>query len=170
MKTERFQEAENVLMRRTTQTRATTVGHAESTSTASPREAGVTQKEGSHSSRDRRRKSHPEAVQSKEKTTEEIVPPPVTNENVDPVIRPEQTISEDEEPAGTPVDRTQQSAGPSNAQLSPHSTQYRPPAEAFVEKDMVHCLCDVDEESGLMMQCDICLCWQHGSCFGEFYS
>ena len=39
--------------------------------------------------------------------------------------------------------------------------------ETSVEKDMVHCPCGVEEESGLMMQCDLCLCWQHGSCFGE---
>ncbi|XP_003738388.2 PHD finger protein 20 [Galendromus occidentalis] len=38
--------------------------------------------------------------------------------------------------------------------------------DTSVEKDMVHCPCGVEEESGLMMQCDLCLCWQHGSCFG----
>ena len=28
--------------------------------------------------------------------------------------------------------------------------------------ELVHCICDFKEESGLMIQCEICLTWQHG--------
>jgi len=31
--------------------------------------------------------------------------------------------------------------------------------------ELVHCICDFKEESGLMIQCEICLTWQHGTCF-----
>ncbi|XP_065575639.1 PHD finger protein 20-like isoform X1 [Artemia franciscana] len=33
-------------------------------------------------------------------------------------------------------------------------------------EDLVHCKCGFYEEDGLMIQCDICLCWHHGVCFG----
>lgn len=190
VKTERFQEAENVLMRRTTQTRSSSAhlaGDSTTSSSASPREVATNQKDvtPTHPSTgrgDRRRRSQPAdnaankdtskqdkaeeaaagaatgAAAAASTTTSPPDPPEVT-------MKPEQlpTLSEDEET--TSADR-----GTGSAQTSPHSaTQYRQPAaETFVEKDMVHCLCDVDEESGLMMQCDICLCWQHGSCFGEW--
>ncbi|KAI1303084.1 PHD finger protein 20-like protein 1 [Halotydeus destructor] len=32
-------------------------------------------------------------------------------------------------------------------------------------EELVHCYCDVKEESGLMIQCEVCLTWQHGMCF-----
>lgn len=31
--------------------------------------------------------------------------------------------------------------------------------------ELVHCCCDLKEESGLMIQCEVCLTWQHGYCF-----
>ena len=31
--------------------------------------------------------------------------------------------------------------------------------------ELVHCICDLRDESGLMVQCDFCLTWQHGMCF-----
>ncbi|RWS07235.1 hypothetical protein B4U79_17486 [Dinothrombium tinctorium] len=31
--------------------------------------------------------------------------------------------------------------------------------------EFVHCICDLKEESGLMIQCEVCLTWQHGMCF-----
>jgi hypothetical protein len=31
--------------------------------------------------------------------------------------------------------------------------------------ELVHCICDYKEESGLMIQCEVCLTWQHGTCF-----
>lgn len=31
--------------------------------------------------------------------------------------------------------------------------------------ELLHCICDLKEESGLMVQCEICLTWQHGFCF-----
>jgi len=32
------------------------------------------------------------------------------------------------------------------------------------EEEVVNCGCGRNEEDGLMIQCDICLCWQHGLC------
>lgn len=31
--------------------------------------------------------------------------------------------------------------------------------------ELLHCICDFKEESGLMVQCEVCLTWQHGFCF-----
>ena len=33
-----------------------------------------------------------------------------------------------------------------------------------VKGEVVNCICHVTEETGLMMQCDVCLCWQHAVC------
>lgn len=32
------------------------------------------------------------------------------------------------------------------------------------QKELVHCFCGSPEEDGLMIQCELCLCWQHGNC------
>ncbi|XP_013792164.1 PHD finger protein 20-like protein 1 [Limulus polyphemus] len=37
--------------------------------------------------------------------------------------------------------------------------------EYWYEGEVVHCICESSEESGLMMQCEVCLAWQHGDCF-----
>jgi PHD-finger len=34
------------------------------------------------------------------------------------------------------------------------------------QKELVHCFCGSPEEDGLMIQCELCLCWQHGICLG----
>ncbi|XP_041702201.2 PHD finger protein 20 isoform X1 [Coregonus clupeaformis] len=34
--------------------------------------------------------------------------------------------------------------------------------------DIVRCVCEVEEENDFMIQCDECLCWQHGTCMGLF--
>ncbi|XP_077514794.1 PHD finger protein 20-like isoform X3 [Amblyomma americanum] len=42
------------------------------------------------------------------------------------------------------------------------------PGESPVEvksDEVVMCVCNCEEESGLMMQCEVCLTWQHGACF-----
>jgi hypothetical protein len=31
--------------------------------------------------------------------------------------------------------------------------------------ELLHCICPLKEESGLMIQCEVCLTWQHGYCF-----
>ncbi|XP_054168436.1 uncharacterized protein LOC128965712 [Oppia nitens] len=31
-------------------------------------------------------------------------------------------------------------------------------------EEVVHCVCSAREESGLMVQCELCLCWQHAHC------
>ncbi|XP_049954467.1 uncharacterized protein LOC126470566 isoform X2 [Schistocerca serialis cubense] len=36
--------------------------------------------------------------------------------------------------------------------------------ESSVREDIINCSCGSQEEHGLMVQCDICLCWQHGFC------
>ncbi|KAG0728993.1 PHD finger protein 20-like protein 1 [Chionoecetes opilio] len=31
--------------------------------------------------------------------------------------------------------------------------------------EIINCGCGSTEEEGLMLQCDVCLCWQHGDCY-----
>lgn len=39
-------------------------------------------------------------------------------------------------------------------------------SEHLTSEEVVNCECRRKEEDGLMIQCDICLCWQHGICLG----
>ncbi|XP_059092645.1 uncharacterized protein LOC131887926 [Tigriopus californicus] len=39
-------------------------------------------------------------------------------------------------------------------------------SEHLTNEEVVNCPCKRTEEDGLMIQCDICLCWQHGICLG----
>lgn len=34
------------------------------------------------------------------------------------------------------------------------------------QEEIINCLCSYGEEDGLMIQCELCLCWQHGGCNG----
>lgn len=34
------------------------------------------------------------------------------------------------------------------------------------QEEIINCLCGYCEEDGLMIQCELCLCWQHGICNG----
>lgn len=34
------------------------------------------------------------------------------------------------------------------------------------QEEVINCLCPYGEEDGLMIQCELCLCWQHGGCNG----
>ncbi|CAG5074088.1 Similar to PHF20L1: PHD finger protein 20-like protein 1 (Homo sapiens), partial [Cotesia congregata] len=36
--------------------------------------------------------------------------------------------------------------------------------EQLKREEIINCTCGVVEEDGLMIQCDLCLCWQHGHC------
>lgn len=36
--------------------------------------------------------------------------------------------------------------------------------ERLKSEEIINCVCGFREEDGLMIQCDICLCWQHGVC------
>ncbi|XP_062871672.1 PHD finger protein 20b isoform X2 [Trichomycterus rosablanca] len=36
------------------------------------------------------------------------------------------------------------------------------------ESEIVRCVCEVQEENDFMIQCDECLCWQHGTCMGLY--
>ncbi|EEB16829.1 PHD finger domain, putative [Pediculus humanus corporis] len=40
--------------------------------------------------------------------------------------------------------------------------------EKLRRNEIINCICGITEEDGLMIQCDICLCWQHGHCAGIF--
>ncbi|KAE8748341.1 hypothetical protein FOCC_FOCC004977 [Frankliniella occidentalis] len=39
-----------------------------------------------------------------------------------------------------------------------------PPMEHLRREELINCTCGFTEEDGLMIQCDLCLCWQHGLC------
>ncbi|KAI5743496.1 hypothetical protein M8J77_018815 [Diaphorina citri] len=49
---------------------------------------------------------------------------------------------------------------PTSNFVSPPSVKY----EKMKKEEVVNCVCGVLEEDGLMIQCDICLCWQHSQC------
>lgn len=34
------------------------------------------------------------------------------------------------------------------------------------KEEIINCICGFGEEDGLMIQCELCLCWQHGICHG----
>ncbi|XP_056461752.1 PHD finger protein 20 isoform X1 [Gadus chalcogrammus] len=34
------------------------------------------------------------------------------------------------------------------------------------DQEIVRCVCEVEEENDFMIQCEECLCWQHGTCMG----
>ncbi|XP_077386955.1 PHD finger protein 20-like isoform X1 [Festucalex cinctus] len=34
------------------------------------------------------------------------------------------------------------------------------------DQEIVRCICEVEEENDFMIQCEDCLCWQHGTCMG----
>jgi hypothetical protein len=34
------------------------------------------------------------------------------------------------------------------------------------QEEIINCICNYFEEDGLMIQCELCLCWQHGICNG----
>lgn len=36
--------------------------------------------------------------------------------------------------------------------------------EQLEREEIINCLCGITEEDGLMVQCELCLCWQHGHC------
>lgn len=38
--------------------------------------------------------------------------------------------------------------------------------EQLKREEIINCTCGYSEEDGLMIQCDLCLCWQHGHCNG----
>ncbi|XP_073985236.1 PHD finger protein MBD-R2 isoform X3 [Rhodnius prolixus] len=38
--------------------------------------------------------------------------------------------------------------------------------ERLKSEEIINCICGFREEDGLMIQCDICMCWQHGMCSG----
>ncbi|KAM9342752.1 PHD finger protein 20-like isoform 2-T2 [Pholidichthys leucotaenia] len=43
-----------------------------------------------------------------------------------------------------------------------------PAAMETEDCEVVKCVCEVDEENDFMIQCESCLCWQHGTCMGLY--
>ncbi|XP_027866788.1 PHD finger protein 20-like isoform X1 [Xiphophorus couchianus] len=43
-----------------------------------------------------------------------------------------------------------------------------PVATETEDCEVVRCVCEVDEENDFMIQCESCLCWQHGTCMGLY--
>ncbi|PSN55980.1 hypothetical protein C0J52_02156 [Blattella germanica] len=48
--------------------------------------------------------------------------------------------------------------------VTPDSNAELTPAEQLRKEELINCTCGFMEEDGLMIQCDLCLCWQHGIC------
>ncbi|XP_067449652.1 PHD finger protein 20-like isoform X1 [Thunnus thynnus] len=51
---------------------------------------------------------------------------------------------------------------------SGEDTSSWPVATETEECEVVRCVCEVDEENDFMIQCESCLCWQHGTCMGLY--
>ncbi|XP_033981488.1 PHD finger protein 20-like isoform X2 [Trematomus bernacchii] len=51
---------------------------------------------------------------------------------------------------------------------SGEDTSSWPVAMETEECEVVRCVCEVDEENDFMIQCESCLCWQHGTCMGLY--
>ncbi|KAM3872271.1 PHD finger protein 20-like [Diretmus argenteus] len=51
---------------------------------------------------------------------------------------------------------------------SEEDTYTWPVAMDTEEGEVVRCVCEVDEENDFMIQCELCLCWQHGTCMGLY--
>ncbi len=60
-----------------------------------------------------------------------------------------------------------------------HAADIKPPHPKYInengevikivrmrQEEIINCLCSYVEEDGLMIQCELCLCWQHGICNG----
>uniref|UniRef100_UPI0037E727CD PHD finger protein 20-like n=1 Tax=Semicossyphus pulcher TaxID=241346 RepID=UPI0037E727CD len=51
---------------------------------------------------------------------------------------------------------------------SGEDTPFWPVSMDTEECEVVRCVCEVDEENDFMIQCESCLCWQHGTCMGLY--
>uniref|UniRef100_A0A665U5V4 C2H2-type domain-containing protein n=1 Tax=Echeneis naucrates TaxID=173247 RepID=A0A665U5V4_ECHNA len=51
---------------------------------------------------------------------------------------------------------------------SGEDTSSWPVAMEMEDCEVVRCVCEVDEENDFMIQCESCLCWQHGTCMGLY--
>ena len=84
-------------------------------------------------------------VEPDPRDAEDAAPPPLTD-----------TVANNKESTPTPTTTT-----------TPVTAAAPPPAVVVEEKkELVHCFCNSPEEDGLMIQCELCLCWQHGYCLG----
>lgn len=51
--------------------------------------------------------------------------------------------------------------------MAKKSARKSPRKDQLVEDgamELINCVCGYTEEDGLIIQCDLCFCWQHGSC------
>lgn len=61
---------------------------------------------------------------------------------------------------------------PPPPQLTSHTPQYIKENGELIrivrmrQEEIINCICEYGEEDGLMIQCELCLCWQHGACNG----
>ncbi|XP_029690240.1 PHD finger protein 20-like [Takifugu rubripes] len=72
------------------------------------------------------------------------------------------------EPPNTP---SQVDDGSDWSTLTAESGEDTPPWPVGMETEeceLVRCVCEVDEENDFMIQCESCLCWQHGTCMGLY--
>ncbi|XP_023148713.2 PHD finger protein 20-like [Amphiprion ocellaris] len=72
---------------------------------------------------------------------------------------------------GHPSTQTQIDDGSDWSTLTAESgedTPSWPVAMETEECEVVRCVCEVDEENDFMIQCESCLCWQHGTCMGLY--
>ncbi|XP_078806249.1 PHD finger protein 20 isoform X2 [Oryzias latipes] len=51
---------------------------------------------------------------------------------------------------------------------SGEDTPFWPASMETDDCEVVRCVCEVDEENDFMIQCESCLCWQHGTCMGLY--
>ncbi|XP_051517764.1 PHD finger protein 20-like isoform X2 [Myxocyprinus asiaticus] len=61
----------------------------------------------------------------------------------------------------------------SEDESDPEQDLNMPLSEQGVDKvthgsEIIRCICEVQEENDFMIQCDECLCWQHGTCMGLY--
>ncbi|XP_034392236.1 PHD finger protein 20-like isoform X2 [Cyclopterus lumpus] len=73
--------------------------------------------------------------------------------------------------AGPELTHTQADDGSDWSTLTAESGEDTPPWPAAMETEeceVVRCVCEVDEENDFMIQCESCLCWQHGTCMGLY--
>ncbi|XP_053281856.1 PHD finger protein 20 [Pleuronectes platessa] len=87
------------------------------------------------------------------------------DENTD---RPALTLKLSTGPTDTPPPVDEGSDWSTLTAESGEDTPSWPVAMETEECEVVRCVCEVDEENDFMIQCESCLCWQHGTCMGLY--
>ncbi|XP_064610601.1 PHD finger protein 20-like isoform X3 [Liolophura sinensis] len=76
-------------------------------------------------------------------------------------------VAEEVMTTGGDADRLSQSLGEGRARLSSNQEVGEEviDGEEGNREEVVNCHCGQNEENGLMIQCEVCFCWQHAACF-----